>query len=133
MNDDPADLNKAAHDAYFQGGPANIPTTHGIPYFYLSTVKMFRAAFPRGMTIDSPDYNAVCSFLDSQGYPYRAIAHILDFSFQLGYSDVLCQLGFITDEKFRSQEIARIQTLLRPHGLDSWLNEDDYGQPKQSK
>src|SRR6185295_4949259 len=76
-----------------------VPTTDGIPDYYLSTVRMFRAAFPHGFPIDSPDYTAVCVFLDHEDFPHRAIARILDFSFDLGYVDVLNALGFIEDNE----------------------------------
>lgn len=91
---------------------------------------MFQAAFPDGFAIDSPDYTAVCVFLDHEGCPHRAIAQILDFSFDLGYVDVLNALGLIEDDAARAREIARVEELLRPHGLAAWRNEDEYGRPR---
>jgi len=76
-------------NAYFRRqNTRHVATTGGIPDFYLSTVRMFRAAFPQGLSIDSPDYTAVCVFLDHEGYGHRQIAQMLDFSFDLGYLDV---------------------------------------------
>ena len=107
-----------------------VPTTDGIPNCYLTPVRMFRAAFAQGLSIDSRDYTAVCVFLDHEDYGFRQIASILDFSFDLGYVDVLNSLGFIDDKELRSREIARIEELLRPYGLDAWRNEDEYGNPR---
>lgn len=111
----------------------NVPTTGGIPDYYLSSVRMFRAAFPNGFAIDSPDYTAVCVFLDHEDYPHRAIAQILDFSFDHGYVNVLNALGFIENNEVRAREIARIEELLRPHGLEAWRNEDEYGRPREAR
>jgi hypothetical protein len=120
-------------NAYFRRlNTQNVPTTDGIPNWYLSAVRMFRAAFPNGLVIDSPDYTAVCVFLDHEGYPYRAIAQILDFSFDLGYVDVLNAMGVLEDN-VRAREIARIEELLLPHGLDAWRNEDEYGRPPEAR
>jgi hypothetical protein len=116
------------HNAYFrQINTQHVPTTDGIPNYYLSSVRMFRSAFPNGLQIDSPDYTAACAFLDHEGYPHRAIAQILDFSFGLGYVDVLNALGFIEDDKIRAREIGRIEELFGPRGLESWRSEDEYG------
>ena len=101
----------------------DVPSTNGIPNFYLSSVRMFRAALPTGLTIDSRDYNATCAFLASEGFPYRAIAQILDFSFNLGYVDVLNAPGIIGDDTFRRAEIQRMKDLLAPHGLEAWRKE----------
>jgi hypothetical protein len=117
-------------NAYFRRiNTQHVPTTDGIPDYYLLTVRMFRAAFPNGLPIDSADYTAACVFLDHEEYPHRAIAQILDFSFDLGYVDVLNALGFIEDNQARAREIARVEALLRPHGLDEWRREDEYGRP----
>jgi hypothetical protein len=110
-----------------------VPTTDGIPDFYLTPVRMFRAAFPSGLVIDSPDYAAVCAFLHHEGYGYRQIAQILDFTFELGYIDVLNALAFIEDAEIRAREIVRIEAALRPHGLVAWRSEDEYGQPRSTK
>jgi hypothetical protein len=111
----------------------HVRNTDGIPNFYLSSVKMFRAAFPNGLLIDSPDYTAVCVFLDHEDYPHRAIAQILDFSFDLDYVDVLNALGFIEDKEVRTREIARVEELLRPHGFEQWRSEDEYGGPSEAR
>jgi hypothetical protein len=121
-------------NAYFRRlNTQHVPTTDGIPNFYRSSVQMFRAAFPNGLAIDSPDYTAVCVFLDHEGYPHRAVAQILDFSFDLGYVDVLNALGFIEDNEVRTRETARVEELLRPHGLVEWRSEDEYGRPPDAK
>lgn len=113
-------------NAYFRRlNRQHVPTTDGVPDYYLSSVRMFRAAFPDGLPIDSPDYTAVCVFLDHEDYPHRSIAQILDFSFDLGYVDVLNALGFIEDNEVRVREIARVEKLLRPHGLEAWRSEDE--------
>jgi hypothetical protein len=118
-------------NAYFRRlNTEDVPTTDGIPNFYLSSVRMFRAAFPNGLLIDEPDYTAICVFLDNDEYPHRAIAQILDFSFGLGYVDVLNAMGFIEDAATRTREIARIEEVLRPHGLEAWRNEDEWGRPR---
>jgi hypothetical protein len=120
-------------NAYFRRlNTGYVPSTDGIPDFYLSTVQMFRNAFPHGLSIDSPDYAAVCVFLDHEGYPYRAIAQILDFSFGLGYVDVLNAIGFIEDNASRAREVARIEELLSPHGLEVWRKEDEYGRAPEA-
>jgi len=110
----------------------HVPTTDGIPNWYLTPVRIFRAAFPERLEIDSPDYTAVCVFLDHEDYPHRAIAQILDFSFGLGYVNVLNSMGYIEDAALREQEIARIERVLTPHGLADWRNEDEYGRPKST-
>jgi hypothetical protein len=121
-------------NAYFRRlNTQHVPTTDGIPNYYLSSVRMFRAAFPDGLPIDSPDYTAVCVFLDHEDYPHRAIAQILNFSFDLGYVDVLNSLGFIEDNEVRAREIARVEELLRPHGLEAWRSEDEYGRPPEAR
>jgi hypothetical protein len=98
----------------------HVPSTDGIPSFFISSVKMLRAAFPSGMQLLSPDYNALITFLDHEDFPYRAIAQMLDFAFNLGYVNVLNELGFIEDQLLRLREIRRMETLLLPHGLDAW-------------
>jgi hypothetical protein len=121
-------------NAYFRRvNTQHVPTTGGIPNYYLSSVRMFRAAFPAGLEIDSPDYTAVCVFLDYEDYPHRAIAQILDFSFALGYVDVLNALGFIEDDEVRAREIARVEELLRPHGLEAWRSEDEHGRSPEAR
>ncbi len=121
-------------NAYFRRlNTERVPTTDGIPDYYLSTVRMFRATFPGGFAVDSPDYTAVCVFLNHEGYGYRQIAQILDFSFDLGYFTVLNVLGSIQDDVRRQAEIRRVEGLLEPHGLAGWRLEDEYGRGTVAK
>jgi len=120
-------------NAYFRRlHTENVATTDGIPNWCLTPVRMFRAAFPTGLAIDSPDYDAVCAFLSAEGYGYRQIAQILDFSFNLGYVEVLNAMGLVAQETW-DKEVARIEAQLRPHGLDTWRLEDEYGRPPQAR
>lgn len=113
---------------YRRWSTEHVATTDGVPNWYLTPVRMFRAAFPEWLLIDSPDYNAVCAFLADEGYGYRQIAQILDFSFGLGYVEVLNELGFVPPETCRT-EVARIEEILLLHGLEAWRSEDEYGRP----
>ena len=101
----------------------HVPCTGGIPNYLLSTVNMLRAAFPAGVAIDSADYCALWSFLDDDGFTMSAVAAALDFAFDLGYVEVLNTCAVIQDESLREREIARIEDLLRPHGLEQWRAE----------
>jgi len=106
---------------------AHVLSTDGIPIFYLSGVRMLQASFPSGLVIDSADYNAICVFLDGEKYPHRAIAQILDFSFGLGYVEVLNAPGFIADGQLRQEERERVERLLAPNGLAAWRIENANG------
>jgi hypothetical protein len=99
------------------------PATQGIPDNLRSTVRMLRGAFPNGLVIDSQDYNAVCAFLDHEEWPHRAIAHVLDFAFDLGYLDVVNAMGFVQGDDLRRTERARMERLLLPVGLNTWRDE----------
>jgi hypothetical protein len=101
----------------------HVPSTGGVPDYLLSTVTMLRAAFPTGVGINSPDYRALWSFLDHEQFTHRAVATALDFAFDLGYVDVLNAYAVIDDEALRAREIARVEGLLRPHGLERWRAE----------
>lgn len=101
-----------------------VTSTDGIPDFHISTVSMLRAAFPSGLTIESADYNALCTFLHCEDYPFRAIAQILDFAFDLGYISVMNAIVFVGSEVWDA-EVERIERLLTPHGLETWRREQD--------
>lgn len=119
-------------NAYYRSrNTEHVATTDGVPNWYLTPVRMFRAAFPEWLLIDSPDYNAVCAFLFDEGYGDRQIAQILDFSFGLGHVDVLNDMGFVPAEMLRA-EVARIEEVLRPHGLEVWRSEDEYGRAPEA-
>lgn len=100
-------------------------STDGIPDNLRITVQMLRDAFPEGIQVGSSNYNALCAFLDSEAWPHRAIAHALDFAFDLGYLSVLNNLGTIPDAPIRQVEINRVQELLSPHGLVAWRSESE--------
>src|SRR5258706_2085838 len=120
-------------NAYFRRlHTEHVATTDGIPNWYLTPVRMFRSAFPSGMAIDTPDYNASCAFISDEGYGYRQIAQILDFAFDMGYVDVLNNLGFVAPEVWKA-EVARIEELVRPHGLEAWRLEAEYGRPPKAR
>lgn len=99
------------------------PSNDGIPVYLLSTNVILTKAFPDGMTIDSSDYCAIWSFLDNEGFSFRAIATALDFAFDLGYGEVLNAYAVIEDEELRLQEMKRVEQLMRPYGLDAWRKE----------
>jgi len=114
----------AQSNAYFRRDLRKyVPCTGGVPNYLLSTVKMLRAGFPAGVAIDSPDYWALWSFLDEDQFTMSAVAAALDFAFGLGYVEVLNTYAVIEDELLREREIARIEDLLRPHGLEQWRAE----------
>ena len=102
----------------------HVPSTGGVPDYLLSTVRLLRAAFPEGMVIDSPDYRALWSFLDQEGFTHRAVATAMDFAFDAGYVKVLNAYAVIEDRALRRQEISRVEELMRPHGLDQWRSEE---------
>jgi hypothetical protein len=41
--------------------------------------------------------------------------------------------GSPDDDDLRRREIARIEELLRPHGLERWRSEDEYGRPPEAR
>ena len=81
---------------------------------------MLRAAFPTGMVIDSPDYTALWLFLEQEGCSPGAIAASLDFAFDLGYVEARNARGHVASAEERDREVARVEELLRPHGLEQW-------------
>ena len=101
-----------------------VPCTDGVPNYLLPTVRILRAAFPAGMVIDSPDYRALWSFLDHEQFTPGAVATALDFAFDLGYVEVFNAYAVIEDDALREREIARVEELLRPHGLEQWRAEE---------
>jgi len=120
-------------NAYFRRlHTQHVATTDGIPNGYLTPVRIFRSAFPNGIAINTPDYNALCAFVSDEGYGHRQIAQILDFAFDLGYVNVLNNLGLVAPEAWK-KEIARIEEVLRPHGLEAWRLEDEYGHPPKAR
>ncbi|MEM1356018.1 MAG: hypothetical protein AAGH88_14180 [Planctomycetota bacterium] len=101
-----------------------VPFTDGVPTYLVSTVKLLQAGFPDGMKIDTPDYFALWSFLDNEEFTFRAIASAMDFAFNLKYKDVYNANGLIEDLAKREREIARIEAILKPLGLEACRAEE---------
>lgn len=94
-----------------------------IPDIYLSTVRLLRTAFANGLAIDSPDYTAICLFLDHEGCTARDIAHMLVFSFDIEYAHAINALESMETDPTPAQTIARMEQRLTPHGLQTWRTE----------
>lgn len=99
------------------------PSTDGVPDDFGSTVRLLRSAFPRGIEPASADFHALLAFLDDEGWPRRAMAHALDFAFDVGYVTAMnTQLQF-PDADARKSEATRIECLLAPEDLQRWRRE----------
>jgi hypothetical protein len=94
-----------------------------IPNIYLPTVCLLRTAFASGLPFDSPQYTAICLFLDHEGCPPRDIVHTLVFSFDIEYVDAINALESMEEDTSPTQTIAQMEQLLEPHGLQTWRNQ----------
>lgn len=102
-----------------------------IPDAYIPSVCLLRTAFPRGIPLDSPEYTAICLFLDHEGCPPREIAHILVFSFDIEYADAINALEAMELDPDPKETIARMEQLLEPHDLQTWRTDRQDNPPSE--
>lgn len=103
------------------------PLTLEVNPSLLSTAQMLKAGFPNGITRESADYLPLLSVLRQGGCSFRCIAHLMQVSFGIDYSEALNDVyGFGNQLENSTEELNRIRDVLIPHGYFAWLNENDY-------